>query len=347
MNIKYPLIFTVISTIFIFILFFGIIDLFISSSDGVKYRDTGLRNELNPEYSIVIDFVPIDSPGYIAGLQTGDTIISVNGETFSSYAELNSRMLHRLGNGKLAIYRIKRNEIFKIIPVILSPRRARHQTIIMTMFTVLALIFLIIFYLTFPKRSRFSLLIFIFYMLILVAYIYSYVSFEIPHKYIFLMISTSFAPAAAIFIGMFLISPNLSLKIRIIPFILSSISLAVWFFYYSLWINGFYTEDYISLMNMVKIVHINIAVMGLTAVVLLITGVKKYLAEGKEHYIAYVSLFLISGFLPNIILYATPVALGKHEILSADLTLIFIFIPLLSITIYNNFFHDTRKKGPL
>ncbi len=347
MNIKRSLIFTVISTVFIIILFIGILDLFISSSDGIKYRDTGLRNELNPEYSIVIDFVPIDSPGYIAGLQTGDTIISVNGEVFCSYAEMNAKLLHRLGNGKLAIYRIKRNDKFKIIPVILSPRRARNQTIIMTMFTILGLMLLIIFFLTFPISSRFSLLIFTFYMLILVAYIYSYVSFEIPYKYVFLMISASFAPAVAILIGMFLLSPTLSLKIRLIPFLLSFASFAVWFFYYCLWINGFYAESYIRLMNMVKIVQLNIAVMGLTSVVMLISGVKKYLAEGKEHYIAYVSLFLISGFLPYIILYATPVALGKHEILSADLTLIFIFIPLLSITVYNNFFHDTKENMPL
>lgn len=340
------IIFTSVIFITIVILGYGIHDLFVSSSDGLKYVDKKNDTDSTGSYSIVVSFVPIGSPGYVAGLQAGDTIISINGRTFVSQAEMNGKLLHRLGNGKLAIYRIKRNSKFKIIPVILKPRRARNNTIIMTMFTMLGLLLIAVFYLSFPVRSRYPIIVLIFYILILISYVYSYVSFEVPYKYIFLILAAPHAPALTILLGLYLLSAKAPLKLRIIPFLYTDMILIIWLAFYIIWVRDFNPQHYDTLMNAVKLTQLMMATMGIASAILIVAGIKKHLQEGAEHYIAYVSLSLLAGFLPYIILFALPVALGKREVISIDLTLVFIFIPLLSVTIYNNFFLNNRGRQP-
>jgi len=332
---KYPII-IVISIITVIICFLGIYNIYISSDDGVTYIDTG--------GIVAVKYVDMDKPGYKANVQIGDTILSINDIVPRSLNDLKGNIIEKTRPNTLLFYKIKRSGSIHTIPVQITNRYSSTFVIYQVVFFLLYFITSLIFLLTFPAKNNFPLYVFLFYLCVAVTNIFTKVSFTNPYLYSILILSGSFCPFL-MFLLVFFYKDNVVNFKRV--FILALPSTAVfllWLSFYLIWTNSMMPSELKHLTEVGKIANLSIALMFVFSLFVLLRSIYISLKENEKYHINYITIFLITGFIPYVILYALPMAMGKKEILSVEKTISFAIIPLLGIVIFNNFLYEKIKK---
>ncbi len=325
------------SLCFIFIVFVGIKNNLITPNDGILYE-----NSLNQKNEVlVVKFVPIKSAGYNAGINIGDIILAVENTQVKNYHELRKNILYKKNIGEMVVYKVKRKDSIFNIPIILGSKRSFTKTTIMTEIVIISTILLLLFVFSLKEKNFYTYSIAIFYAIIIVIYIYSTVTFEKPHIYIYLILSSTFAPVIPLLIGIRL-NKIKNTFINILPIILSGIVFLFWFYLYYKWVRDLQKEDLIILFKWIKYFVAYIVIIGFIGLLSIVRFVFMGVKERENIKYIYASLLIFAGFLPYLVLYGIPVAIGKKEILSIDITLVFMYIPLIIFLVYN--FLNQRKN---
>ncbi len=326
----------ILSFISVLLIIPGLFDLFLTPDINVAFRNIK-TNEKNMMY--VCD-IPITSQAYRAGLEIGDTVVSVNSNYYKNSYDLKKRLFYQKNINDTLIFTIVNNNIVKNIPLVLLRRNPLKRTLFMILTIFSTFIILLFFFYTFPGDKQFALIIFIFYLFVLILYTYTYVSFEKPFLYLILLFSASFSPCFPILVFFNLKRKNkLSAKYFIVPLSFSFAIFTLWSIFYVKWVVNFDTNNLDQFFEINQIVQGLIVVMtliGISGITLTIISKSK---KTYEKYIQIALLFIFSGFVPYITLYAFPAAFGLHEIASIDVVLSFIFLPLLGLVIYNKFIY--------
>jgi len=293
---------------------------------------------------IIVSYVPLESSGYRAGIQIGDTVISVNDKSFKSLNEFRGEIVERIGAGKIAIYGVKRNNDILNLPLKMEFYYSRNFIFFLALLTFVFIFSSMIFYVTFPSESQSSLLVYIFYQMVTLINIYSLVSFNNIPLYLILIITSSFAPAAIIYFSQSL-KREIKKVIVLFPAVFSFIIMLIWGFFYIRFALSLSQESVTILMNAVKIIQMLISIMIIYGIEEIIRSIYANIRESDKIYISYISSFLLLGYFPFIILYAIPVALGKKEILPVWMSISFSIIPLFGIIVFNNFFYKIVRRS--
>ena len=325
----------IISIITICLSVIGLVNVFKMSGDGVTYERAGSN--------VVVSYVPLNTAGYRAGLQIGDTLIDIGGRTYRSLYDLKRNIIEKIGAGKIALYNIKRDNRSLTIPVKLD---FQYRRTFVSFLMILSFIFIftsLVFYVTFPYPSITSLHIYIFYQLISMISVYSLVSFLTIPLYVVLILSSSFAPAIIIFFARSL-EKNFGKREMAAPFFLSSAIAVTWFAFYLYYALTITYESFSVFLTALRVIQVFISFMiiwGITETVRTIFG---RVRESEKIYISYVLLFLFIGYIPFIMLYALPMIFVKREILPLWISTFLSIIPLFGIIIFNSFFYRVARK---
>lgn len=314
----------------------GLVNMSGMSSDKIECEQV--------QNKIIVSYVPLESPGYRAGIQIGDTIISVNDKTFKSLNEFRGNIVEKIGAGRIAIYKIKRNDVILHLPLKMEFYYSRNFIFFLTLLTLIFIFSSLIFYVTFQAEFHSSLLVYIFYQLVTVINIYSMISFNNIPLYLILIIISSFAPAIIIYFSQSL-KRDKNKMIMLLPAIFSFIIILIWGFYYVRFALSLSQESLTILVSAVKIIQILLSIMIIYGIEEIIRSIYANTRESDKIYIFYISSVLILGYFPFIILYAIPVALGKTEILPVWMSISFSIIPLFVTIVFNNFFYKIARSG--
>lgn len=294
------------------------------------------------KFTVCINYIPDSSPYYMTNIEIGDTIIAADNIPVSSLYQMKTETFYKKHANDFVMLQIRNNGDIKHIPFLLRPRKSMWEMLFLIFFSFASMTILLFFYITFKGEKRYALDMAICYFLITIAYVFSYVSFEKPLFYIFLIISASFSPAIPIYIGIKLLMKTKRIFLRIIPFIASLSICLIWLFAY-MRLSIFCTpQNHQQLSMIIQLTQLLIGLMSIAAIIFIVSIAIKHIREKDEAYVPIALLAIITGYIPYLMLYALPVALGKHEIISIDLTLIFTLIPLLGIVIYNNFIYENH-----
>lgn len=291
-------------------------------------------------FTVCINYIPDNSPSYTTNIEIGDTVIGADNIPVSSIYQMKTEVFYKKHANDIVILQIRNNGKIKHIPVLLRPRKSMWEMLFLIFFSFASMTILLFFYITFKGEKRYALDMSICYFLITIAYVFSYVSFEKPLLYVFLIMSASFSPAIPIYIGIKLLMRTKRIFLRIIPFIVSLVICIIWLYAYIRLSINYTAQHHQQLSMIIQLTQLLIGLMSIAAIIFIVSISIKHIRENYEVYVPIALLAIIAGYIPYLMLYALPVALGKHEIISVDLTLIFTLIPLLGIVIYNNFIYE-------
>ncbi|MFO8061845.1 MAG: PDZ domain-containing protein [bacterium] len=330
---KYNILFVIVTSIAVILLFAGLYDYLFCPELQMKFEE-------NESKGTVVSFLPVDSKAYRSGIHILDTVIAVNGREFINKYDMKSNIIYDMNIGDIAVLTILRNGDTKDVPVVLETRKKRYEIVFSAFIVIVLLLSSVFFYITFPGRDKYGFWIYCFYILLSILYLYTYVSFEKPYLYIFLIFSGSFAAGFPLFMGIKLIFRNTREKLILIPLLLSSAVFIVWSIYYLLWVGDFSHVRMEQLNYAIRWTQFILGIETLTGMALLIYGIYLRMRKKSHQYIPFIVFILFVGFIPYLVLYAFPVAVGMKEIISIDLSLLFAIVPLLAILIYNNFIYE-------
>lgn len=321
------------------ILMVGLIEIKNATGSPIEFGQEFIKDKA----IVTIDFIPIDSPCYETGIEMGDTVIAADNIPVKNIYQMKTDVFYKRHANDVVILKIRNNGESRHVPIVLTSRKTNWEMFLMIITAFVSMIILLFFFVTFRENQKYALDISICYFLLIIAYIFSFVSFEKPQVYIFLIICASFSPSIPIYIGIKLLTETKHILLRFIPFVISLFICLFWLFAYIRWAMTF---DYLYLTQLtssVKLTQLGIGMMTTIAIVFLVSVVIKKIKGKHESYVPLALLAIIAGYIPYMMLYALPVALGKHEIMSVDLTLLFTLIPLVGILIYNNFIYENSN----
>ena len=330
---KYNILFVIVTSIAVILLSAGLYDYMFCPEMKIKFEE-------NESKGTVVSFLPVDSKAYRSGIHQLDTIIAVNGQSFKNKYDMKSSIIYNMDIGDIAVLTILRNGDTKEIPVVLETRKKRNEIVFSAFIVIVLLLSSVFFYITFPGRDRYGFWIYCFYILLNILYLYSYVSFEKPYLYIFLILSGSYAAAFPLLTSIKIIFKNQREYLLLIPLLLSSAVFIVWGIYYLRWAADFSNIRMEQLNYAIRWTQFILGIETLTGMAFLIYGIYLRIKRKAHQYMPFIILILFIGFIPYLVLYAFPVAVGMKEIISIDLSLLFAIIPLLAILIYNNFIYE-------
>ncbi|MGE3063374.1 MAG: PDZ domain-containing protein [bacterium] len=333
LSIKIPIIAAIVT---ITITSIGIANMFGLSSDKITYK-TGIHES-------VVSFVAPDSPAYMANIQIDDTVKSISGRKFKSIMDMNKNIIERLETGSIAVYEILRDGETLFVPIQMTPKYSPNFMFLMTFILILFLFVTNVFYVTFPYRSQFTLLIYIFYQIITIIIVYSNTNYSVIPLYTVFILATSVAPTVVIYLAWSLKKPVKKIH-RLLPILISAAVASGWFAGYLFFILSSTNTAFRILISIVKSVQFILSLMIILGIKELISSISINFKEKNRIFVSYILSFLIAGFTPFIVLYAIPFILGKKEILPVWFAVSFSAIPLLGIIMFNGFFHKIIQKG--
>ncbi len=333
------LIIIILSIAFILLIIPCLFDLILTPDVNVVFRNI----KVNDKNMMCVRSIPLSSQAYKAGLEIGDTVALVNNSHYKNFYDLKKRLFYQKNINDTIVFTVINGNNTKIIPIILLQRNPIKRSLFMIFVVFFTFIVLLFFLYSFPNPNnrKFTFIIFVFYLLILLSYIYTYVSFEKPFLYSILIFAASFSPCFPILIFLNLLKKNnLSAKYSIIPLSFSSLIFILWCSFYIKWVIGF---DLISLNQFSIITQFAQGLIGIM-ILIGISGISfvtiSRIRKSHEIYVPIALLFIFLGFIPYLTLYALPLTFGLHEIISVDITLSFVILPLLGLVLYNKFIYE-------
>ncbi|MDD3803194.1 MAG: hypothetical protein PHW02_02255 [bacterium] len=314
----------------------GLLNMHSSSSDGIEYEFS--------DRGSVVSYVPFASPGYNANIQINDTVVSINNIEFKSLFDMKRNMIEKTGAGKIAVYEIiRKNETF-LIPVQMDYKYSRDYMFLMIFIPVLLFFVTTVFYVTFPYQSNTSLLLYILYQLITILFVYSNVNYLFIPFYSILILASSFSPAVILYIGQSMRRENSRLKVMA-PSVISFVISIVWFGGYLVFAKSPTQksfEFFFSVLRLVQIAFIAFIAFGVKELLsVIISNIKR----SHRIYISYVLSFLLIGFIPFVLLFAIPMAIGRREILPLWICVSFMAFPLMGLILFNRVLLKIIQKG--
>ena len=331
------LIIIILSSIFILLIIPCLFDLILTPDVNIVFSNI----KVNDKNMMCVRSIPLTSQAYKAGLEIGDTVVLVNNNHYKNFYDLKKRLFYQKSINDTIVFTIINGKNVKVIPLVLSQRNPIKRSLFMIFIVFFTFIVLLFFLYTFPNNKKFAFIVFVFYLLILLSYIYTHVSFEKPFLYSILIFTASFAPCFPILMFLNLLKKSsLSKKYYIIPFSFSSLIFIFWSSFYIKWAIGFDSNclnQYSVILQFAQGlvgIMILVGISGISFVI--ISKIKK----SHEMYVPIALLIIFLGFVPYLTLYALPLAFGLHEIISVDITLSFIILPLLGLVLYNRFIYE-------
>ncbi len=332
----YRLAFFSIIIIAIILIIFGLLDISTTPESDIDFNESTWADR-----SIVyVNFIPVTSQAYNSGLSIGDTIIAADNIDITSIYQMKRDVFYKKNVNDVIIITVRNFDTIKHIPLILIPRKNSKEVAFIIYIALLNIIVLVFFILTFPGKKKIIFDIFVFYIIVTIAYVYSYVSFERPLLYSILIFTASMASSIPFYMSLKMLLKRTHAFMRLIPLFIAFSIFLFWFFFYIRWATTFNPYYLADLHNVVKLSQLLISLLTLSSIISTSFAIFKRIQGKHETYFPIALMVIFSGFIPYLMLFALPVALGKHEILSVDITLIFTILPLLGLIIYNNFIYE-------
>ena len=331
------LIIIILSSIFILLIIPCLFDLILTPDVNVVFRDI----KVNEKNMLCICDIPLTSQAYKAGLEIGDTVELINNTHYKNFYDLKKRLFYQKSINDTIVFTVINGNNIKTIPIVLLQRNPIKRSLFMIFVVFFTFIVLLFFLHTFPNNRKFAFIVFVFYLFILLSYIYAYVSFEKPLLYSILIFAASFSPCFPILMSLNLLKTNnLSRKHYIIPFSFSSLIFVLWCGSYIKWAIGFDSNSLNQYSVITQFAQGLVGIMILIGISGISFAIISRIRKSHEIYVPIALLLIFLGFIPYLTLYALPLAFGLHEIVSIDITLSFIILPLLGLVLYNKFIYE-------